>query len=123
MKALPKRIFGIMLLASAGMFAQEQPTSSVPSQAVASPSEASQPPGGNRVFGVLPNYRTADASQEGTVLSARQKLTIASKDSFDYPLVMLAGVLAGLGQWTDQSPSFGQGLKGYGHRLATNYGD
>jgi hypothetical protein len=84
---------------------------------------AAEPPGGNRVFGVLPNYRTADASQEGTVLTNRQKFTIASKDSFDYPLVMLAGALAGLGQWTDQSPSFGQGLKGYGHRLATNYAD
>jgi len=94
------------------MLAQEQPAT-----------PAAEPPGGNRVFGVLPNYRTADASQEGTVLTDRQKLTIASKDSFDYPLVMLAGALAGLGQWTDQSPSFGQGLKGYGHRLVTNYAD
>jgi hypothetical protein len=81
------------------------------------------PPGGNRVFGVLPNYRTADASLEGTVLTARQKLTIASKDSFDYPLVLLGGAFAGLGQLTDQQPSFGQGLKGYGHRLVTNYAD
>jgi len=82
-----------------------------------------EPPGGKRVFGVLPNYRTADASQEGTVLTARQKLSIASKDSFDYPLVLLAGGLAGLGQLIGQDPSFGQGLKGYGHRLATNYAD
>jgi hypothetical protein len=28
-----------------------------------------------------------------------------------------------LGQWTGQQPSFGQGLKGYGHRLVTNYAD
>jgi hypothetical protein len=82
-----------------------------------------EPPGGNRVFGVLPNYRTADASQEGTVLTNRQKLVIASKDSFDYPLVGLAAAFAGLGQLTNQQPSFGQGLKGYGHRLATNYAD
>ena len=82
-----------------------------------------EPPGGKRVFGVLPNYRTADASEEGTALSSRQKLTIASKDSFDYPLILLAGVFAGLGQLTDGDPSFGQGLKGYGHRLVTNYAD
>ena len=75
------------------------------------------------MFGVLPNYRTADASQEGTVLSAGRKLDIASKDSFDYPLVALAGALAGLGQLTGQNPSFGQGIEGYGHRLATSYAD
>src|ERR1019366_7210981 len=40
-----------------------------------------------------------------------------------YPTVLLAGVFAGLGQWTGQQPSFGQGLKGYGHRLVTNYAD
>jgi hypothetical protein len=81
------------------------------------------PPGGKRVFGVLPNYRTADSSLKGTVLKPGQKLTIAAKDSFDYPLVALAGGLAGLGQWIDQDPDFGQGLKGYGHRLITNYAD
>jgi len=89
----------VMLAAS--LFAQEQPTPSVlPSgpqtdaestPAAAASAQPSEPPGGNRVFGVLPNYRTADASLEGTVLTNRAKLTIASKDSFDYPLVALAG--------------------------------
>lgn len=100
----------------ASMFAQEQPVPSASAQPV-------EHPGGNRVFGVLPNYRTADASQENTVLTARQKFHIASQDSFDYPTVILAGAFAGLGQWTGQQPSFGQGLKGYGHRLVTNYAD
>jgi hypothetical protein len=81
------------------------------------------PPGGNRVFGVIPNYRTADASQIGTVLSNREKLSIAARDSFDYPLVALSAALAGIGQWTNQNPSFGQGMKGYGHRWITAYGD
>jgi hypothetical protein len=121
------------MLAAASMFAQEQPVSSAipdgsPAGTEAMPVAAAnaQPverPGGNRVFGVLPNYRTADASQEGTVLTARQKLHIASQDSFDYPTVILAGAFAGLGQWTGEQPSFGQGLKGYGHRLVTNYAD
>lgn len=118
---------------AASIFAQEQPmpstlpngsqdgTEAIP--ATAANALDLEPPGGNRVFGVLPNYRTADASQEGTVLTARQKLDIASKDSFDYPLVALAGALAGLGQLTNQDPSFGQGLKGFGHRLTTNYAD
>ena len=113
------------------LFAQGQPVASAPAtgpSAEADPSAVApvpngQPPGGNRVFGVLPNYRTADASLEGTVLKPRQKLNIAAKDSFDYPLVALAGELAGLGQWINQDPGFGQGAKGYGHRLLTNYTD
>jgi len=119
------------MLATASAFAQQQPAPSVPpdGSAEANPAGAgnaqglSEPPGGKRVFGVLPNYRTADASQVGTVLTTHEKLVIASKDSFDYPLVLLAGGLAGIGQLTDQNPSFGQGLKGYGHRLVTNYAD
>jgi hypothetical protein len=133
MNRLQARIILPAMLGAASMFAQEQPVplappaeSPVGADAKLTPAAAapdSGPPGGNRVFGVLPNYRTADASEEGTVLTARQKLSIASKDSFDYPLVLLAGALAGLGQWTNQQPSFGQGLQGYGHRLVTNYAD
>jgi hypothetical protein len=82
-----------------------------------------EPPGGKRVLGVLPNYRTADESEVGTALSVRRKFSIASKDSFDYPLVILAGALAGIGQMADQNPSFGQGLAGYGRRLGTAYAD
>ncbi len=85
--------------------------------------ELENPPGGKRVLGVLPNYRTADASLEGTTLTAKQKLTIAAKDSFDYPLFLLAGAFAGLDQLTNSDPSFGQGLKGYAHRLGAWYAD
>src|SRR5579862_7033630 len=43
-----------------------------------------EPPGGKRVFGVLPNYRTIDQSQVTGPLTSAQKFTIANKDSFDY---------------------------------------
>src|ERR1039457_251157 len=129
----PVRVLLPAVVAAASIFAQEQPVPSAIPDGSPAGTEArpvadatAQPvehPGGNRVFGVLPNYRTADASQEGTVLTARQKLHIASQDSFDYPTVILAGAFAGLGQWTGQTPSFGQGLKGYAHRLVTNYAD
>jgi hypothetical protein len=132
LRLMPVRVLLPAMLA-ASLFAQEQPAPSAildgsPAGMEAKPAaavnaEPAEHPGGNRVFGVLPNYRTADASQEGTVLTARQKLDIAAKDSFDYPLVALAGAFAGLGQWTGQQPSFGQGAKGFGHRLVTNYAD
>ena len=44
--------------------------------------QTTQPPGGNRAFGVFPNYRTADMSQIGTALTPRQKFTIASQGFF-----------------------------------------
>jgi hypothetical protein len=98
------------------------PTETTPAPANGATPET-EPPGGKRVLGVLPNYRTADASLEGTPLTAKQKFTIASKDSFDYPLVLLAGAFAGLSQLTDGDKSFGQGLEGYAHRLGTWYAD
>jgi hypothetical protein len=82
-----------------------------------------EPPGGKRVFGVLPNYRTASSCDEGEAISAGHKLHIAVKDSFDYPLILLSAAYAGFDQLTDDEPSFGQGVKGYAHRLVTNYAD
>jgi hypothetical protein len=72
---------------------------------------------------VLPNYRTANETAVYTPISAKQKFIIGAKDSFDYPLLLLAGTFAGLGQLTNENPSFGQGLAGYGRRLGTAYAD
>jgi hypothetical protein len=76
-----------------------------------------------RIFGVLPNYRTADGSAPFVPITAKRKFYIAAKDSFDYPVYLLSGAFAALYQLEDQDPSFGQGLKGYGKRMAASYGD
>jgi hypothetical protein len=54
-------------------------------------------------------------------ITARQKLTIASKDSFDWPIYFVSAAFAGLYQLENQNPSFGQGVKGYAHRLGTSF--
>jgi hypothetical protein len=82
-----------------------------------------QAPPDKRVLGVLPNYRTANETAVYTPITVKQKFTIASKDSFDYPLVALAAVIAGWGQLTNGNPSFGQGMAGYGRRVGTSYAD
>jgi len=82
-----------------------------------------EPPGGKRVLGVLPNYRTASADLEGTTLTGKQKMTIAAKDSFDYPLALLAAAYAGLDQLTDDDPHYGQGTEGYAKRFGAWYAD
>jgi hypothetical protein len=76
-----------------------------------------------RVAGVLPNYRTADGTIPFEPITAKQKMTIAAKDSFDYPVYFLSGFFSGIGQLTNQNPGFGQGLKGFGHRFITGYAD
>jgi hypothetical protein len=76
-----------------------------------------------RIFGVLPNYRTAENSLPFSPITAKQKLTIATKDTIDGPSYVLAGLFAGLYQLENQNPSFGQGVKGYAHRYVTAIAD
>jgi hypothetical protein len=76
-----------------------------------------------RIFGVLPNYRTADGTAPFVPITARHKFYIAAKDSFDYPVYLTAALFAGYYQLDNENPSFGQGLKGYAKRFATSYGD
>jgi hypothetical protein len=75
------------------------------------------------IMGVLPNYRTAEMSSVGQSISAKRKLTIAARDTFDYPLLGTSAVIAGLYQLTNSHPQFGQGWEGYGKRLGTSYTD
>src|SRR5580704_18768566 len=64
-----------------------------PGQVQPGQTEPALPAPDKRVFGVLPNYRTANSTAVYMPITPKQKLTIASKDSFDYPLVGLAAVL------------------------------
>ena len=75
-----------------------------------------------RIFGVLPNYRTANGT-DVEPLTSKQKLTIAAKDSFDWPSYVTAFGFAGMYQFQNSNPSFGQGLAGYSKRYATAIGD
>lgn len=76
-----------------------------------------------RIMGIIPNYRTAEMSAAGTPLTAKQKLRIAVKDSFDYPLFITGAAYAGIYQAIDTHQQFGQGAKGYFSRFGTSYTD
>jgi hypothetical protein len=76
-----------------------------------------------RAYGVLPNYRTANLADPYTPLTTKRKLTIASKDSFDYPIFGLAGFFSAEAQLMNTHPDFGQGVKGYAHRYGTAFVD
>ncbi|MGA3234718.1 MAG: hypothetical protein ABSG03_00330 [Bryobacteraceae bacterium] len=82
-----------------------------------------QAPEDKRVFGVLPNYRTTENSIPFKRITAKQKLKIALKDSFDWPAYLTGGLFAGLYQLENSNPSFGQGTAGYFRRFGTSSGD
>ncbi len=76
-----------------------------------------------RVLGVLPNYRTADGTKAFIPLTAKGKINIAFKDSFDKPSYVIAAALSLIYQAENQNPDFGQGVEGYAHRYATGLAD
>ena len=114
----------IVLLASG--FALAQAPDSPPAPATAPPPQPGQtepPAPDKRIFGVLPNYRTANTTAVYMPITVKQKFTIGLKDSFDYPLLGLAAVIAAWGQADNSHPEFGQGWAGYGRRVGTAYAD
>ena len=106
-------ILGVLISRAQGSPGSPAPNPVIPVQA----------PEDKRIFGVIPNNRTTEESIPFQAISAKQKLTIAAKDSFDWPVFPTAAAFAGLYQIENQNPSFGQGVKGYALRFATAYGD
>ena len=76
-----------------------------------------------RIFGIIPNYRTAPTLQNYEPLTPGEKFKIASEDAFDRGTVGLAALFAGEGQLTNSNRSFGQGAAGFGRYFGTAYGD
>jgi hypothetical protein len=77
-----------------------------------------------RAFGVLPNYRTANGSAPYEPISTKQKFTIATKDSFDYPVLYTTAFFTGLSQLEgSDNKVYGQGVKGFAHRYGIEYVD
>jgi hypothetical protein len=107
----------ISLLFAAGAAAQDGAIPSV------EPGPPVPPPEDKRIFGVMPNNRTTEASIAFHPLSSGQKMTIGAKDSFDWPVLLPTGLFAALYQLDNDNPSFGQGMAGYGKRFAASYGD
>jgi hypothetical protein len=87
------------------------------------PQTSEKPIDQQRVLGVLPNYRTADATLPYKPLTTHQKFMIGIKDSADYPVYFISGAFAGIYQLQDRNPSYGQGMEGYAKRFGSAYGD
>ncbi len=116
----------ILFFAAAGAWGQEA-SRPAPPPVSPSPNAASgsrQPaPQSKRIFWIIPNYRTAPDRSHYQPLTAGEKWHLAWRDSTDPGSFVLAGALAGIDQWTNAHPSFGQGAQGYFHRFGTNFAD
>src|SRR5450432_1658964 len=124
MAGFPRQHTAIMLSLLAWTCAAQAQTGGGPQPETAASSAATPAnPEDKRIFGVLPNNRTTENSLPFTPITARQKMTIACKDSFDLPVYPTAAAFAALYQLENQNPSFGQGMSGYAKRFATAYGD
>jgi hypothetical protein len=81
------------------------------------PSKADPAKPDKRLFGVLPNYRTADGSVPFSPISSKQKLSIATHDSFDWPTYVTAGFLTAVTPGSN-SKAYGTGLESFANRYA-----
>ena len=119
-----RRFLPILLFAcTLAALGQDATLAPAPDPPAVQPGQTEPPPPDKRVFGVLPNYRTANESAVYQPITTKQKFIIASKDSFDYPLLGLAAFIAAYGQLDNSNRSFGQGWAGYGRRVGTAYAD
>ena len=75
-----------------------------------------------RVLGIVPNFSSVSADTKLPPQTAKQKLTLATKNSFDYSSFLIAGIQAGISMNGKSYPEFHQGVAGYGryywHTLA-----
>ena len=76
-----------------------------------------------RLFGVVPNYRTADASVPYAPLTQRQKLGIAAHDSFDWPSYVLAAAMTFAMPGANETKSYGTGWSGFANRYVRSSAD
>jgi hypothetical protein len=83
-------------------------------------------PGGtskDRLFFTLPNFLTLENAGKVPPLTAGQKFKVVARSTFDPVEYFWYGALAGISQWENSEPGFGQGAQGYGKRYGAYLAD
>jgi hypothetical protein len=86
-----------------------------------SPAPSEQLP--RRIFGIIPNYRSHASLKDSKPMTSGEKFRLAARDSLDPGTFVLAGAFAGISQASNSTPSYGQGMAGYGRYYGSTYGD
>jgi hypothetical protein len=77
----------------------------------------------DRILWIFPNFRTVEQKEAAPSITNMDKFRIAAKDSFDPYAFPVAAGYAGLAHLTNEYPSWGGGLDGYGHRYVGAFAD
>ena len=85
--------------------------------------QTSQKPENDRIFWALPNYMTVEKVSQLPPLTVKQKFKLVAYGNFDPVEYFTTAAVAGIGQATNDDPTFGQGLKGYAKRYGTQFAD
>jgi len=117
MGRIVEAIFLVWVSAAFGQTAPGQANRAAPVQ----PAAQEELP--RRIFGIIPNYRSYPSLKDAKPLTSGEKFKLAARDSFDPGTFLLAGVFAGVNQATNATPSYGQGMAGYGRYYGSTYGD
>jgi hypothetical protein len=87
------------------------------------PAPAATEPENQRIFWIIPNYRSSPSLHPYQPLTPKQKFKIGAQDAFDRGTVALGALFAGESQLTHSTPAFGQGVQGYARYFGTSYAD
>jgi hypothetical protein len=76
------------------------------------------------IFGVVPNYNAVnDPVHHYEPISTGDKFKMAAHDGFDPFSWVTTGLYAGVAQWHNQSPEFGEGAQGFAKRYGAAFAD
>lgn len=75
-----------------------------------------------RLLGVFPDFFVSYA-KDAAPLTVAQKFDLGWKTIIDPATIADTGITAGLQQWRNNYPEFGQGTEGYGKRFGAQYAD
>jgi hypothetical protein len=76
-----------------------------------------------RILWIIPNFRSVSASTYLPPQSFKEKLWLATQESFDYSAFIYEGIVSGISMAGKSEPSFGQGASGYGIYYAHTFAD
>jgi hypothetical protein len=111
------------IMPSGGTTSTESPAATPASGSTSTAPQGQNTVNNDRIFGMLPNYATVETEHEFGPLTVKDKFKLTGDSMFDAVTFPFIGLEALISQAQNSDPEYGQGLKGYGARYGTAYGD
>jgi hypothetical protein len=123
MRFLPRPHATFFLTVFAARFAVCQPPAGGANRAAPASVAPAQEELPSHIFWIIPNHRSHPSLKDSKPLSSKEKMMLGVRDSFDPGNFVLVGALAGIAQASNSTPSYGQGMMGYGRYYGSTFGD